>query len=109
LSLSIGHHALAGRVLLAPMAGVTDPPFRDLCTQFGAALACAKPLTLLWMLAILPSVPQGLDIRPSEVLDASRRSALLFWHRPFQYRGAFFAAQEAAPLALGDPPQVPPR
>lgn len=42
MSLSIGRHALPGRVLLAPMAGVTDPPFRDLCTQFGAALACGE-------------------------------------------------------------------
>ena len=45
MSLSIGRHALAGRVLLAPMAGVTDPPFRDLCAQFGAALACGEMLS----------------------------------------------------------------
>ena len=44
MSLSIGRHALAGRVLLAPMAGVTDPPFRELCTRFGAALACGEML-----------------------------------------------------------------
>lgn len=45
MSLSIGRHALPGRVLLAPMAGITDPPFRDLCTQFGAALACGEMLS----------------------------------------------------------------
>ena len=45
MSLSIGRHALAGRVLLAPMAGVTDPPFRALCAQFGAALACGEMLS----------------------------------------------------------------
>ena len=27
------------------MAGVTDPPFRDLCTEFGAALACGEMLS----------------------------------------------------------------
>lgn len=27
------------------MAGVTDPPFRDLCTRFGAALACGEMLS----------------------------------------------------------------
>jgi len=32
-------------VLLAPMAGVTDPPFGELCTQFGAALACGEMLS----------------------------------------------------------------
>ena len=45
MNLSIGPHALAGRVLLAPMAGVTDPPFGELCTQFGAALACGEMLS----------------------------------------------------------------
>lgn len=45
MTLSIGHHALPGRVLLAPMAGVTDPPFRDLCARHGAALACGEMLS----------------------------------------------------------------
>ncbi len=45
MNLAIGPHALAGRVLLAPMAGVTDAPFRALCRQFGAALACAEMLS----------------------------------------------------------------
>lgn len=45
MTLSIGRHALSGRVLLAPMAGVTDPPFRDLCTRFGAALTCGEMLS----------------------------------------------------------------
>ena len=41
----IGSLALGGRVLLAPMAGVTDPPFRALCAEFGAALTCAEMLS----------------------------------------------------------------
>ncbi len=45
MSWAIGPHALTGRVLLAPMAGVTDPPFRDLCAQQGAALACGEMLS----------------------------------------------------------------
>ena len=45
MTLAIGPHALAGRVLLAPMAGVTDPPFRDLCAELGAALACGEMLS----------------------------------------------------------------
>ena len=40
--LYIGPHALANRVLLAPMAGVTDRPFRSLCRRFGAALAVCE-------------------------------------------------------------------
>ena len=45
MSLAIGRHALSGRVLLAPMAGVTDPPFRALCSRFGAALTCGEMLS----------------------------------------------------------------
>ncbi len=36
---SIGPHRLSGPAILAPMAGITDAPFRNLCQQFGAALA----------------------------------------------------------------------
>lgn len=45
MSLRIGALALSGRVLLAPMAGVTDPPFRALCREFGAALTCGEMLS----------------------------------------------------------------
>ena len=45
MTLRIGPHALPGRVLLAPMAGVTDPPFRVLCLESGAALACGEMLS----------------------------------------------------------------
>jgi tRNA-dihydrouridine synthase B len=40
----IGHYTLASPVVLAPMAGVTDRPFRELCRRFGAALAPAEML-----------------------------------------------------------------
>ena len=36
---------MRGRVLLAPMAGVTDKPFRDICRQFGAALTTSEMVT----------------------------------------------------------------
>ena len=54
MTISIGRHALSGRVLLAPMAGVTDPPFRELCSHFGAALTCGEMLSAdqsLWTTA----------------------------------------------------------
>jgi tRNA-dihydrouridine synthase B len=41
----IGRHVLSSQVILAPMAGVTDRPFRALCRQFGAGLAGAEMLT----------------------------------------------------------------
>lgn len=38
----IGPHALPNAVFVAPMAGVTDRPFRQLCRRFGAGYAVAE-------------------------------------------------------------------
>jgi len=43
--IQIGPYALNSSVLLAPMAGVTDTPFRELCLQFGAGLATSEMVT----------------------------------------------------------------
>jgi tRNA-dihydrouridine synthase B len=40
--ISIGPYQLASRVLLAPMAGVTDRPFRDAVRRFGIGLAVGE-------------------------------------------------------------------
>ena len=40
----IGPHTIAPRVVLAPMAGVTDKPFRVLCKRLGAGL-CVSEMT----------------------------------------------------------------
>ena len=41
----IGPYELAAPVMLAPMAGITDKPFRRLCREFGAALAPSEMIT----------------------------------------------------------------
>ncbi len=38
----IAHHQLSNNLILAPMAGITDAPFREICTQFGAGLAVSE-------------------------------------------------------------------
>lgn len=43
--ISIGPYTLPGRALLAPMAGVTDRPFRQLCRRFGATLVVSEMVT----------------------------------------------------------------
>ncbi len=45
MSFSIGPWQIPARALLAPMAGVTDRPFRILCRSFGAGLAATEMIT----------------------------------------------------------------
>ncbi|NWO08860.1 tRNA dihydrouridine synthase DusB [Chromohalobacter salexigens] len=41
----IGPYALPNRAILAPMAGVTDRPFRQLCRELGAGLVVSEMVT----------------------------------------------------------------
>src|SRR5258707_14706995 len=38
----IGPHALKNNLIVAPMAGVTDRPFRQLCKAMGAGMAVSE-------------------------------------------------------------------
>ncbi|NQY63311.1 MAG: tRNA dihydrouridine synthase DusB [Alteromonadaceae bacterium] len=40
--MKIGPYSLISNVMLAPMAGITDQPFRQLCCQMGAGLAVSE-------------------------------------------------------------------
>lgn len=43
--LSIGPYSLPNNLFLAPMAGVTDRPFRQLCRKLGAGMAVSEMIT----------------------------------------------------------------
>lgn len=43
--MQIGNHILKNNLVVAPMAGVTDRPFRMLCKQLGAGLAVSEMVT----------------------------------------------------------------
>lgn len=45
MTLNIGSVQLPGQVVLAPMAGVTDLPFRLLCREQGAGLVCMEMIS----------------------------------------------------------------
>ncbi len=40
--MKIGSHTLKNKLILAPMAGITDLPFRNLCRDYGAGLAVSE-------------------------------------------------------------------
>ncbi len=49
--MKIGRHILKNNLILAPMAGVTDRPFRQLCKELGAGMAVSEMVSsnsLLW-------------------------------------------------------------
>ena len=51
LCMQIGPHKLKNNLLVAPMAGVTDRPFRQLCKKLGAGMAVSEMVSsnsLLW-------------------------------------------------------------
>jgi tRNA-dihydrouridine synthase B len=91
VSIQIGPYRLPGSVLLAPMAGVTDRPFRILCRHFGAALAPAEMLSAdqrLWSSAKSqrrmdhdgepePRVVQLVGSEPAELAAAARMNVAL--------------------------------
>ena len=41
----IGPYQLSNQLIVAPMAGVTDQAFRNLCLRFGAAMAVSEMLS----------------------------------------------------------------
>jgi len=45
MTLQIGNHTLENRLFVAPMAGVTDRPFRMLCRALGAGYAVSEMVT----------------------------------------------------------------
>jgi tRNA-dihydrouridine synthase B len=84
----IGPFTLPSNVVLAPMAGVTDRPFRILCRRFGAGLAASEMLTSdvrLWETPKSrrrmdhtgepsPRVVQIAGFDPSMMAEAARRN-----------------------------------
>ncbi|AOV16156.1 tRNA dihydrouridine synthase DusB [Acidihalobacter aeolianus] len=44
--MQIGAHTISNRLILAPMAGVTDRPFRNLCRRLGAGMAVSEMVTV---------------------------------------------------------------
>jgi tRNA-dihydrouridine synthase B len=59
--IKIGPYELPSRVVLAPMAGVTDRPFRMLCRRFGAGLAASEMLTADTRLWATPKSRRRMD------------------------------------------------
>lgn len=65
--LTIGNVTLDNNVILAPMAGVTDLPFRLLCRRMGAGLVCMEMVSAKAIFYHNKNTEELLEIHPEEV------------------------------------------
>lgn len=65
--LQIGNVTLDNNVILAPMAGVSDLPFRLLCREMGAGLVCMEMVSAKAILYSNKNTDSLMEIHPAEV------------------------------------------
>jgi len=79
LTLSIGHITLKTPVLLAPLAGITDLPFRNLVSRFGAGLVVSEMVASQEMVQRKPGVREkaelGFQVANTSVQLAGREAS----------------------------------
>ena len=75
-SLKIGNVVLENNLILAPMAGVTDLPFRLLCREQGAGLVCMEMVSAKASLYRNKNTEQLMRILPEERPVRSAKSRL---------------------------------
>ncbi|MEX0319664.1 MAG: tRNA dihydrouridine synthase DusB [Ruegeria sp.] len=62
MTLRLGDKTLTPPVVLAPMAGITDRPFRDLVTRFGAGLVVSEMVASQEMVQAKPGVRERAEL-----------------------------------------------
>ena len=77
-TLQIGNVTLPNNLILAPMAGVTDLPFRLICKEQGAGLLCMEMVSAK---AIYYN-----NKNTEELMAIDERVFATFWFRPGYYQ-----------------------
>ena len=76
--MQIGNVSLAGRMVLAPMAGVTDRAFRQICREHGAALTVTEMVSAKALTYGDKKTPGLLSLGENEYPAAAQ----IFGHEP---------------------------
>lgn len=97
LSLKIGGVTLENNVILAPMAGVTDLPFRLLCREMGVGLVCMEMVSAKAIYYNNKNTEELLQVHPGELLA----SLQLFGSDP-EILGAMAARIQDRPYSFID-------
>src|SRR4029078_13196161 len=76
--LSIGYRRVPNRVILAPMSGITDAPFRRLAEQLGAGLVVSEMTTCAGLVrgereAAVRSDGRGIDVHVVQLAGCEAR------------------------------------
>jgi nifR3 family TIM-barrel protein len=95
--LKIGSVTLKNNIVLAPMAGVTDLPFRLLCSKMGAGLVCMEMVSAKAIYYNNKNTDTLMEIHP----DESDASLQLFGSEP-QILGEMAKRIEERPFAILD-------
>lgn len=76
MSVTLGSHSLSPPIFLAPLAGITDLPFRNLVSSFGAGLVVSEMIASQEMIQAKPGVREkaelGFGIENTSVQIAGR-------------------------------------
>ena len=67
MKLTIGNVVLDNNLILAPMAGVTDLPFRLLCKEQGAGLVCMEMVSAKAIYYNNRNTEELMEIHPGEL------------------------------------------
>lgn len=95
--ITIGDVTLDSNIILAPMAGVTDLPFRLLCSENGSALQCMEMVSAKAILYNNKNTDMLMEIHP----DEGATSLQLFGSDP-QIMADMAAKIEARPFSILD-------
>lgn len=95
--ITIGDVTLDSNIILAPMAGVTDLPFRLLCSENGSALQCMEMVSAKAILYNSKNTDMLMEIHP----DEGATSLQLFGSDP-QIMADMAAKIEARPFSILD-------
>ena len=79
--ISVGPVTIDAPVILAPMTGVTDLPFRRLVRDFGAGLVVSEMIASRWP-GLVDGWPAALTTQPAVSVSASIQALMLTNCRP---------------------------
>lgn len=71
-ALTIGQHVLRSKIVVAPMVGITDAPFRTLAEELGAGMVTTEMVSSEALVRNIPAALDKIDITPLPIPTAAQ-------------------------------------